>query len=65
MDDLEAVCLFIARDKPGIACIFANRAFAATDRLAEFPRSGRIVPELGREDVREILIQSYRIIYRI
>src|SRR3712207_8332183 len=30
-----------------------------------FPYSGRIVPEIGREDIREIIIQSYRAIYRI
>ena len=65
LDDLDAVCLLIARDKPGIAQVFATRAFEATDRLVDFPRSGRIVPEVGRDDVREIFVHSYRIIYRI
>lgn len=30
----------------------------------DLPRSGRVVPELGRDDIREIFVQSYRIIYR-
>jgi plasmid stabilization system protein ParE len=36
-----------------------------TDRLSQFPRSGRIVPELGRDDIREVIVQSYRVIYRL
>jgi plasmid stabilization system protein ParE len=30
-----------------------------------FPLSGRIVPELGRDDVREIILGEYRIVYRV
>ena len=64
-DDLDAVCLFIARDSPQLAAAFADRVLRATDILESFPRSGRIVPELGIENIREILVGSYRIIYRI
>ena len=63
--DLEAICLFIARDSPEMANIFADRVFRATDRLAEHPRSGRIVPEMGQEHLREIILGNYRIIYRL
>lgn len=65
LDDLEAVCLFIARDSPRYAELFAMRVFQATDRLATFPRMGRVVPELGREDIHEVIVQGYRIIYRL
>jgi plasmid stabilization system protein ParE len=65
LDDLEAICLFIARDAPRYAEVFADRVFRVTDRLAEFPRLGRVVPEIGREDVRELIVQSYRVIYRL
>lgn len=30
-----------------------------------FPRAGRIVPEAGREDVRERIVGEYRIVYRL
>jgi len=63
LDDVEAICLFIARDAPRYAEVFADRVFRVTDRLARFPRSGRVVPEIGREDIREIIVQSYRVIY--
>ena len=65
LNDLEAICLFIARDAPQIGAVFADRAFRATDRLADFPRSGRIVPELDIETLREIILGNYRLIYRI
>lgn len=29
------------------------------------PLSGRVVPEFKREDVREVLVRTYRILYRI
>jgi addiction module RelE/StbE family toxin len=64
-DDLEAICLFIARDSPQLAAAFADRVLRATDHLANFPRSGRILPELGIENIREIIVGSYRLIYRV
>lgn len=29
------------------------------------PLGGRVVPELGRTDVREVFLRTYRIIYRV
>lgn len=34
-------------------------------RRPEFPNTGRIVPEIGRSDVREVFLRTYRIVYRI
>jgi addiction module RelE/StbE family toxin len=65
LDDLDAIFLFIARDFSEYAKLFAIRVFEATDRLESFPKSGRVVPEIGREDIREIILGNYRIIYRI
>ena len=65
IDDLDAICLFIARDTPQVAAVFADRAFHATDRLVDPPRMGRIVPELEIETIREIILGNDRIIYRI
>ena len=64
-DDLEAICLFIARDSPRTAAVFADRVLRATDRLAHHPRLGRVVPESRNEDIREIIGGSYRVIDRI
>jgi plasmid stabilization system protein ParE len=64
-DDLEAICLFIARDAPQVAAAFADRVLRATDRLVNFPRLGRVVPELGIRNIREIVVSGHRVIYRI
>lgn len=39
--------------------------FETVEGLSELPRQGRVVPEVGREDVRELLVGNYRVIYRV
>jgi len=56
---------YIARDKPGAALIWLEGLFDSTDRLAEFPQSGRIVPEIGVPEYRELIYKSHRVIYRV
>lgn len=56
---------YIARDRPIAAERWAEGVFEAVQPLTEFPNSGRIVPELGRTDVRELIYRGYRILYRI
>jgi plasmid stabilization system protein ParE len=58
LDHPDEICRYVARRSPGQAVRLAERMFQATDRLALFPRSGRIVPEHKLDDVREILVQS-------
>ncbi len=65
INDLYTVFLFIARDAPGYAELMIERVFAATERLGEFLRSGRIVPEIGQDEIREVIVQNYRIMYRV
>jgi plasmid stabilization system protein ParE len=36
----------------------------AVERLERFPDSGRPVPESKRTDLKELLVSSYRVIYR-
>ena len=43
-------------------------SFSCIDRaltLATLPERGRVVPELGEPDIREIIFKSYRIVYRV
>jgi len=35
------------------------------ERLEVFPRAGRVVLELGRDDIHEVIVQNYRVIYRV
>ena len=57
---------YIARDKPGAAERWVGAgAFEAVGRLAKLAHSGRVAPELGRTDIREVIYGIYRIIYRV
>ena len=62
---LEAIADFIAGESPQFASLFVIDVLHAVERLATFPRSGRIVPELRNVDVREVLLGNYRIVYRV
>jgi plasmid stabilization system protein ParE len=42
-----------------------QRLLEAADRAAVLPHSGRVVPELRDESIREVLLRNYRIIYRV
>jgi toxin ParE1/3/4 len=63
--DLEAIADYIAADSPTYAGIVVKKVVNQTKSLSLFPRSGRKVPEFDNEDIRELLIYSYRIIYRL
>lgn len=37
----------------------------ATRRLQNFPEIGRVIPEVADTSLREIIVQGYRVIYRL
>jgi addiction module RelE/StbE family toxin len=63
--DLRSIREFIERDSPRYGRLVAERLYDATSQLELFPRSGRVVPELSRDDVRELIVGDYRIVYRL
>ena len=63
--DLEDICEYIAQDSDYYARIFAQRVMKAVEAIPDFPRSGRMVPEYQKENIREKIIQNYRIVYRL
>ncbi len=65
IENLEAIRSYISRSSPRYAALHVERLFAAADHLQQFPETGRIVPELDRADVREVLIGAYRIVYLV
>ena len=65
VEDLQHISDYIARDSRHYAAAVVSRIVKSTRRLSRYPRSGRIVPEVGDETFREILVYSYRIIYRV
>jgi addiction module RelE/StbE family toxin len=65
LQDLEAIADYIAADSPTYAGIVVKKVVNQTKTLARFPRAGRKVPEFDDENIRELLVYSYRIIYRL
>ncbi len=65
LEDVQQIHDYIARDSARYARAVAEQLFAAVERLAEHPLSGRIVPELGQATVREVIEAPYRIVYRV
>lgn len=62
--DIDQLYDYIARDVPYYAEQFVDRLIEAVGVLQDHPKIGRRAPEAeDREDVRELIFQSYRVIY--
>jgi toxin ParE1/3/4 len=56
---------YIAKDSATAARRVVRRLILKSRQLESAPRLGRPVPEYQRDDVRELLVRPYRIIYRL
>ena len=61
--DLEAIGAYHAQTAPGYAEALVRKLIYAAERSEAFPASGRIVPEIGDESMREVIHRNYRIVY--
>ncbi|PAU82101.1 plasmid stabilization protein [Halovibrio salipaludis] len=64
LQELDAIAEYIALDNPAAASDLVQEVFDKTDRLADFPQSGRIPPELPNSVYRELVVTPCRIFYR-
>jgi len=64
-ENLRSVRAHISRDAPATATAYVRKLRLSVGRLKQFPFSGEVVPELRREDLREVIEGYYRIIYRV
>jgi toxin ParE1/3/4 len=62
---LMAAVTYIHADRPTAARDFRTRVEAALLRLVGFPASGRVIPEFDGRGFREVLVDSYRLFYRV
>jgi addiction module RelE/StbE family toxin len=63
--DLRAIDEYIAADNPAAAERWVGRLIAKAEAAARLPMAGRVVPEKGRTDIREVFLRTYRIVYRV
>lgn len=62
---MAALVVWIAADNLTAAETVGRSILERTRVLEEFPLSGRVVPEDGRETVRKMIHDPYRIIYEL
>ena len=62
---LESIHAYIAQDSPQYALSLVDRLTRHSQQIAEFPMSGRKVPEFEMARIREVIEGAYRIIYHI
>jgi toxin ParE1/3/4 len=64
-DDLKEICEYIGRDSEHYARLFAQRVMQMLKEMAGDKLPGSIVPEYGREEIRERILHNFRIIVRV
>jgi len=62
--DLQAIDAYIAADDPIAAARWVDKLLAAAQRLVVLPNSGHSVRDEGREHLKQVLVRTYRIVYR-
>jgi plasmid stabilization system protein ParE len=63
--DLRDIVRYISFDAPDRAVRFGQFLASRTKVLGQFPELGRVVPEVGDTSIREIIVRSYRVVYRL
>ncbi len=63
--DLLDIGRFIAKDNPNAARAWVERLRERAGKAAESPFAGRVVPERAEQEVREVFLRNYRIVYQI
>lgn len=64
-NDLRKIHDYIAEDSKYYALKVSQEFIEKSERLENFPKIGRIVPEIGNPNIRELIVYSYRLIYEI
>lgn len=65
LDRAAEAAKYIARAGPEVAAAWVDGLFDIVGKLVQFPRRGRVVPEVGRPEIRELLYEGYRVVYRV
>ena len=65
IDRASEIAEYISLDNPTAADKWIDDIFEKVLVLESSPKMGRTLPEINRNEVREIIFGNYRIIYRI
>jgi|SRR5210317_2045573 len=64
-NDLKQIHDYIAKDSKYYAQKVIQEVIPKTETLTELPEIGRIVPEISDQNIRELIVYSYRLIYEM
>lgn len=56
---------YISIDNINRAEKFIDFLIEKVESIKDYPKRGRIIPELNIDNIREIIVKNYRIIYKI
>lgn len=62
---LAAVAEYVSLSSPVYAEHLVDRLASRLEQARAFPESGRVVPEFGRDEIRELIEWPYRLVYRV
>ena len=62
---LRSIHRYIAEDSPAHALALVERLIQRAEAIPDAPRAGRMVSEYRQQNLREVLVRPYRIIYRL
>ena len=63
--NLDSIGDYMLEVAPAFAGPLLQRLYDAVAPLEDYPRLGRAVPGFDRDDLRELIIDNYRIVYEI
>jgi toxin ParE1/3/4 len=65
VEDLEAIVRYISLNNPAAARKVGQNLLDKTKELSQFPFKGQKVPEFNSSDIRQVILNPYRIVYRV
>lgn len=65
VEDLSTIAEYISLSSPIAAEQLVERVKRQLEQISAYPESGRMVPEVGASDIRELQVKPYRVIYRV
>ena len=65
VEDVESIADYIGRDSQFYARATVSKIIDFSRSISKFPQIGRMVPEFNDKQIRERLVYSYRLVYKL
>jgi plasmid stabilization system protein ParE len=64
IERVSEIAEYISQDNLSAAQNWVDSIFQAVEPLLSSPQMGRVVPEVGRKEIRELIFGNYRVVFR-